>query len=243
MRDTFWLRLHKELLPILKMPKSKKKVSDFGDTLVNTLLGKEAPKKENKPLIKLTPRHDYLRDLLYEISEVQDAVDSVFTVSKLLKAKPAKATKLTRIKYLKFIYGAYLNELYIYEMRLVRLLTLLERRCKRAGFIAEAKTIKDWIDKIEKAFDTTDTIRGHHVHLRRYKNKKVEQIELLDTFKDKNFNYLQELSALECDALAKQWSKEALDNADGLDKIFNEKIFRDLEEIVFTKLLKNYRNK
>ncbi len=152
---------------------------------------------------------------------------------------PFRKGQVSKIKYLRYHYEVYINELYIFEQRVGRLLTLIERRCKKEKFTEESGEVRDLKRRFIKGFGQVVLIRGRHTHLRRYKNEKIEQLENLSMFKDE---LLTKLHDQEYKELRKKLLKEISDNGKALEKILDEQIYGEMSEIVFITLPKHYKS-
>jgi len=225
---------------ILKAPMSKKEEKATNERIKATLFGKKIPKKYQKST-PIKPKERILADTFYDYSEISESLSRIEMISILIKQYPAmpswKKCGITKTQYLRYHYENFLNEIYIFKERVRLFLKHIERRCKRRSMIDDAKLVKKMNDVFEGALNDICDVRARHVHERRYKDEKIDQLEGLEIYSayvDPQFDWFKNR---EYKALRMELSKQIIDIKKQLDGSLNV-ILEAIKHIIFKKLLK-----
>jgi hypothetical protein len=236
MSNIFWDELHKNLLPYLRKTRSKR----IRENMRLSLHGHSEDIKPSRATI--TPRETFLMDVLYNYGELTDSLRRFKIISTLIKQYPKQRSwgkvGLNKTVYLRYHYESFLEETYIYRERMRLLLGDLKNKARK-------KSLKDGVILIEQTtsffMDTLETatkVRGHHVHMRRYKNAKIEQLADLELFVDDS-SYYKDLRDKEYKELRKKLSQEIETFSIQLEKLQNE-ILNRVTKFAFTELGKTF---
>lgn len=237
-KKNFWVRLNFELDPFLKTiqnSQNQEQKNLLQKRIVASLMGTEDP-TEHEPIFETSPLLNYLRDLLHEYCEIDSSLERMRMSLLFISRTSFRQKQVTPVAYFRYHYEFYLNEIYIFGERIERFLTLLERKCKKANLNQDANTITEVKKEIRKALENIYKIRGSHVHLRRHKNRKIEQLEALEGLSE-NFDFIAEYRDIEGRAYKKTTSEEMKKNIDNLDSVINVLIPKRLGGIIFGTLL------
>lgn len=236
MDNLFWDELFKHLKPYLNKSKSKR-------VQRNVLFGLAGLNDKIKPSRqKITPIEEYLSSLLFNYSELDESLKRFKIISILIKQYPKLASwdkvGLTKTIYLRYHYETFLSEAYLYRERMKLFLNTLKKQCKQKGLSKEAeyveKVLKDFLDSLEGV----NNVRGRHVHVRRFKNNKIEQLTGLELVLD-SFDHLKELRDQEYKNLRSKLSKEVDRFGTDLEELQNITLSKILK-LTFTDLKKKY---
>ena len=241
--STFGKRLIKEIKPfikeaisITKLPKGSKKRTELEQRTISSLFG-ERTKDDHLPLVKITPRKIYLKNILSKYVEIVESLD-MMKLSVTFIIKGAKDKNIPRLKYIKYHYGNYLNELYIYSIRIKDLFDFIISKCQKAKKVKEVIKIQRIRTIFNKNIDNAKNIRGNHVHQKRYSNNKFEQIYQLDSLGE-DFNFIREYGNHEFKELKKKTIKGMRDNIKVLDDFIEIEIHEHLGNIIFDEIHPN----
>ncbi|HCN84425.1 MAG TPA: hypothetical protein DIT07_12510 [Sphingobacteriaceae bacterium] len=234
--DVFWDKLHKSLKTYLKPTKSKK----FRRNISFSLHGKYDQITPIGP--KQKPIETFLSELLYDYGELSDSLKRFTIISALIRRYPKQPDwekiGLSKTVHLRYHYEAFLNELYLYSERMKMLLTNLKKKCKKKSLDEEAIIIQTVLSDFLDALQNAIYIRGRHVHVRRFKNNKIEQLSDLEIFSGMS-PYYDQLKDEQYKRLRKDLSKEIENFASDLAKLQNNTLEKIIP-ITFSKLKKKY---
>ncbi len=233
--------LHEHLIPYLKEPTSKKEKEVARERMKCSLLGKKVPEKYQRKT-PFEPIEEFLMDIAFNYFEISDSLSRLEMIVLLIKQYPAlpswKKEGITQTRYLRYHYENFLNEIYLFKERVLLLLRDIKKKCKKNNLKKEAETIKKLEEIFIKSLDNACKVRGRHVHVRRYKSDKIEQLENLELFSENG--YLDLLRKLEYRPLRRELSKEITKMRKDLETVMN-KILDKITNITFKKLKAKYK--
>lgn len=237
---TFFGKLHKELWPFLKSLETMKENEVFKKRFMADLLGEDYPEASTS-LVESSPYFEYLRELLSEYGELNKSIERIRLSAKFISQSPPSRSRISKTTYIRYHFEFYLNEIYIFKERLDRLLARLEKKCRKARLKKEEKALRESKREIEEAFSSFVKIRGKHVHLRRYEDNKMRQLELLETLSE--FNVVATLRDFEYEQFKKKTVNQITAIAKTLEGVINNFLGGSIEEIIFKKLPAVYKAK
>ena len=231
--------LHEHIVQYLEEPMSRKEKTVAKERMICSLLGKEIPKKYQKKHFE--PIELFLRDIVYNYSEISESLSRLEMISLLIKQYPAlpswEKSGITQTRYLRYHYENFLNEVYLFKERVLQLLRDIKKKCKKQNLDKEAKTIKKLEEFLISALENISKVRGLHMHVRRYKNKEIEQLEYLELFSE--LKWLDRMKKEEYNLLRIKLSKQIIGIREDLDKVLNN-ILNKMIDITFKKLKAKY---
>jgi hypothetical protein len=139
-----------------------------------------APWEHNQEKSTETKQTTFLRDYFNCFWEVVLACDHLETIRNLIQTTVPTAPRDQQAKVITYWAEAYLNEVYIFQLRIFDFLTASERRYKKdPDFATPMQQICEGIrDKIQKALDPLIKIRGTHVHAGRLRHADPQLVRL-----------------------------------------------------------------
>jgi hypothetical protein len=236
MENLFWKELHKNLKPYLRKTRAKR----VRENLHLALHGKTDEIKIFKRKIKAP--EDFLMDLLYNYSELSESLKRFKIISILINQYPKlpswDSVGLNKTVYLRYHYETFLHEAHLYRERMCFLLKDLEKKCKQHSLFKQAKFIKDVSNDFLQALQNVSFIRNYHVHKRRFRNNKIDQLADLELFVDASL-YYKKLRDREYKQLRLALSKQIKQFAKDLEELQNKTLAR-VHNLTFIDLRKNY---
>lgn len=116
-----------------------------------------------------------LRPVFYGFMEISRTVEMLKDVEIYIRRSPFAKSGIPRGRRLLFVIHAYLNELYILRERLVAYATTLERLYRKGPrAMAVSDAAKKARELAREGFASISSIRGSHVHERRFTDDKLE---------------------------------------------------------------------
>ncbi len=134
------------------------------------------PKRQSEKTI-------FYKKIAFDVEEVITSYEVLYDFPLMARSKPPKSTRLTPTKVIIFWRESYLNELYIFNCRL---LTLIKRAGRAYRHEDEGTKIQDLCNSLEalvqEAMEPLVKMRGTHVHESRYftSDPELERIRLLE---------------------------------------------------------------
>lgn len=243
-QNSFEKNLYKNLQPYLTPPKTQKERKAYAVRTRAALTDKPVPLKYQLKDRKFAPIEEFLMDITFNYFEIPETNYRLTMIATLIKQYPIqtswKRAGITKIRYLRYHYENFLNEVYLFQERVLLLLKVIEKKCQKNQLSAEVTKIVDVSKSFTKSLEGICTIRGRHVHLRRYKNKKIEQLEALELFSENK--YLDLLQKIEYRKLRKELGNQVILIRDQLSKVL-EQVLDEIDSITFETLIKIYKNR
>jgi hypothetical protein len=112
----------------------------------------------------------------------------------------------------------------------------LKNKSKKKSLLDGIKLIEQTTRYFIDALENVTDVRGHHIHLRRFKNAKIEQLSDLELFVNDSI-YYKDLRDKEYKALRKKLSQEIDTFSIELEKLQNEVLNR-ITKFTFNELRK-----
>lgn len=185
---------------------------------------------------------EYLSSLLFNYGELDESLKRFRIISILIKQYPKLSSwdkvGLSKTIYLRYHYEAFLHEAYLYRERMRLFLNTLKKQCKQNGLSKEAEYIEQVLKDFLHSMEGVNNVRGRHVHVRRYKNNKIEQLIGLELVLD-SVDQLKELRDQEYKNLRVKLSKEVHKFGTDLEELQNITL-RKILKLTFSDLKKKY---
>lgn len=145
-----------------------------------------APWEHDQQKPQETKQTTFLRDYFNSFWEVMLACDHLETIRDLIQATLSSPSPHKQAKVVTYWSEAYLNEIYIFQLRMFDFLTATERKYKKdPDFSAPLQQICAGIrEQVQKSLDPLITIRGTHVHSGRSRrfDPQLVRLSLLEFF-------------------------------------------------------------
>ncbi len=176
-----WNEFHNALareLQFVFTPVTKSHQTELGQTILNSLLDDPGPRRLQR---RATEKELFYRRLFEGFSEIHSSLESMKNTEVYLRRFPFRGTRITLPGYLKYHVENYFNEVYILEQRVLSYLTKIGREYRRdsrhAEVLAATRPLFRLVDQSLKGIVNT---RGRHVHERRYTDKDLDRLELMN---------------------------------------------------------------
>jgi len=163
--------------------KDEQSMADFILPIAETIFDPKGPLPNTHR--KFTGRQTFLRALFSDFREVISAYQSLIEFPWLARSRPRKRCQLTAGRIVTFWREAYLNELYIFSLRLDAYITRVARLYRRDVSAAKVAKLADYLrGVIAEHFGDFIEMRGEHVHQRRYEFvdlelQRIQSLEML----------------------------------------------------------------
>jgi hypothetical protein len=233
---TFSDRLFKEIEPSFKSFQDPKHQKVLAERMRARLFGEEPP-EGYRPIKKESARERYLRDVFYKYLEIQKSLERIKLTQKYISRIPGHVTKL---EYLQYHYEYYLNEVYIFNLRINHLLDFLIKKCQKLNLQDEMPKIRNIKRAVNTSMDGYIKVRGQHVHVKHHETSKISQLVSLDLI-SKNFNFIKSYRDWELRLLRKNIKSEIQKTHTVLKDSLEKDLYKYLGQLVFTKLKKAHR--
>ena len=243
-QSLFEKNLYKNLHPYLTPPKTKKEKKAYGARMRAALTDTPVPPEYQIKDPKFTPLENFLMDITFNYFEIPETNYRLTMIAVLIKQyhiQPSwKKSGITKIRYLRYHYENFLNEVYLFQERVLLLLRVIEKKCQKNQLSIESEKIRKVSGAFTKSLENICVVRGKHVHLRRYKNNKIEQIEELELFSENK--YLDLLQRIEYRKLRTELSNQIILTRDQLNKVLDQ-VLDEIDKITFKTLVKIYKDR
>lgn len=135
---------------------------ELGETLLNTLLDLDGPKRvDSKPDRETI----FLAELFNGLSEIHNSYESLQDAELYVRRFPFGGTRITRDRYLRYVVENHLHEIYILKERLVKYLRRVERLYKKDKQLASIRRGAAPLYKlVSQSLSPLTTSRNTHVH-------------------------------------------------------------------------------
>lgn len=237
---TFSERIHKETIATLTLPKRKKERDVLMKRVSASLLG-ERLSDDHLPIKKYSPKRAYLRELHTKYTELKESLERLKLCLRFFSRIQNYKT-ISKLEYIRYHYEFYLNEIYIFSERLDQLFNFLFKKCQKANLIEEGKRIREIKININDALRNIVKVRGLHVHKRRHRTNKLDQLQTLHTL-SADFDFIREYRDYELKAMQKVLKKEIRGNIDALNKLLENEIYRELGTVIFNKIMRSQKGR
>jgi len=151
----------------------------------------------------------------------------------------------SKIDFLRYHYEYFLHEFYVYEQRLEALLNYLSKRARAKDLINEKDKISLFKKSLIKDLKQIIDRRGQHVHERRYKSDKFDQLVSLDLYSslDDVGEYFGGYRDKEFRKEKRRVIKEIRQIRETLIEVVEVHLYKQLGRIIFDNLLKAHKGK
>ena len=167
---------------ILKNKLKKSDYSNIGKKIINTIIDKNDvdEKMINSPII-LTKKEEFISELFEYANEIHKSYLRLELSIKLIR-RIENNKGFKRHELLNYYFENFINELYIFLERINSLLDILIKKTKILGLQIQYKNLVKTKQFFLKFFDSQRKARNYHTHIRRYKDKNYEKLELMELF-------------------------------------------------------------
>ena len=162
------------IMPVLR--------SGIDPAMFDSVFGLER-KREPKPRASLTPRERYWVSWFYEIQEIHTSInrlrEALVYLGHYPQAKEFRFHRISQATWIRYHVEMYLQEEYILFNRLRRLLQRLRRTALRAHNQRGADLAGNLSTWVSQAFGPVVVTRGTHVHVDRFDDKELRDLDTL----------------------------------------------------------------
>lgn len=146
--------------------------------------------------------------------EIANALDALKLCETLIVIAPPRSKVIKHDEYIKFLVGAYLQEMYILEQRLSTYATRMSRLYKNPQIDRNFKQL------IEKSLEGIVSIRGKHVHAKRYSDDELDMLSTLTLISQFDSTYTEHVQD-QYKLTKLEWGKKIKTNNSETRKIVN----------------------
>jgi hypothetical protein len=160
--DKFQAALMNDGLPdMVRWLKSKKKAKLLMEEVHKHIFELGPP----TPPGKRTGRRNYHQLLTYHLAEIETTLDTMRDIEFYMGQFPYSGAKVAKHRHLMFHTQAFLNELYILQQRLLRILAFIERNHRGDARLDHIKDVSLVLRNfVTESMKKGVAIRGRHVH-------------------------------------------------------------------------------
>jgi hypothetical protein len=245
--DKFQTALMNDGLPdMIRWLKSKKKGKLLMDEVHKHIFHLGPP----NPPGKRTGRRNYHQLLTYHTSEIRTTLDTMSDIEFYMGRFPYSRAKVAKHRHLQFHIEAFLQEIYILQLRLLRFATFIERKHKkdpRHTQMGAARPVLE--DYVVQALKKIVDLRGSHVHQWRLSDNQIDRLTGISLYTRMPARKIQKAFTAyyesEYRKIRKQWREWVARGIEGSQKVvdsyFDEAfklIFDDKGKLVYPANLK-----
>ena len=209
---------------------------ELNENLQRTILGEPETPYEPGPM---TRDQQFAVKMFREFAEIHTCIERLKDFETYVSRFPFARTRITRDAYLQMVVEAHLHELYLLRERLISLAKRIARAYKKD---AESKRIARIANALEefvlKALGSFTTVRGNHVHVRRYTHADIDRLRLIsilqkgpDSDFTKAIRHFKRIATTESHnrlkIQARKWNKTAAIVLEEYCKVANSLLFVD----------------
>ncbi|MEK7524576.1 MAG: hypothetical protein AAB588_06130 [Patescibacteria group bacterium] len=199
----------------------------------NVLLDRDGPRSLGPR--ELNYAELFAAKLFRSFSEIVTSYRAIQNFIVYLNVFPFKK-KVSQYDYLKYHIENYLQELYIFRLRLESYLNVVEKLYKKSPRIGTQ--VSETIDKLRllvaNFFGHYKMVRGRHVHKFRYTDRDIDRLALFDTLsasQDKEFvTKLQVFYKIAYEDISRKWKRKILEDIRAIHAL-NESYFDSLYKV------------
>jgi hypothetical protein len=195
---------------------------EFREIIKNTLFDLDGPRHFAS---SLTRRDEvFASQLFLDFNEIVASYLSLKDIEIYINRFPYRDTGVSALRYLKYHIESHLNEIYIFKERFEAYLTFVERRYRKSPISENVSSTAQGLKKIIlSSLDGIITIRGAHVHSKRFSDQDLDRLTFLEMLKDSEGAKDPFVMAyeLEYKDLQKKWAKRIRENNDAVKKLLD----------------------
>ncbi len=162
-------------------------------------------------------------NVFYGFFEISESYDRLNDFSIYLRQFQYRGLRITEARYLRYTVENYLNEMYIFQERLLAYTKRIWRYVEKKDQSAQTRTIIDRVEnQIKSTLQPIVNMRGAHTHKSRYTNddfRRLETLELL-VFHGRMVQ-LQRLYRAEISRIRKEWQETIKTNNREINKLLD----------------------
>lgn len=219
-----------------QIKKTPKKYSErLNESLINDLLDLDGPRKIQR---HFTKEDMFVSKLFFGIQEIYDSIERLKTYEIYTGRYPYSNTTISKSQHLRTNIENYLGEFYLLKERVNSYLTTIGRLYRKdprhkkiLGFTRPLFKI------IPSVFDSFLKARGIHVHQRRYTDKDIDRLNLLEFYDSHASDILPYVDILyenHYKETRKKW-KNLVKTTNGQIKVALDLCFENIHPLIFTK--------
>lgn len=181
-----------------------------------------------------SPKENLLRKILSGFVEIESTFEVLRDIPFYLMRFPSKHPQVSKTRFLNYHVGNYFNEIYILRERLRSYQRVIARIYKNDPRLKETRKHIEKFELLVSSFDDIVSLRGKHVHQKRYGDEDFERLNLYEhsaNLDDPIFNRIYPLALRE---YRKKWLKTFSENNNTV-KIILDAYFEILYDVVFDK--------
>lgn len=161
------------------------------------------------------PSDQQFYEVFEGFTEITSTLEALTLIEHLIRLLPPKSKRIDKDSYIKFLVGSYLQEMYILEQRLSAYANKISRMYHRPSLKPELRKI------VYKPLEAIISIRGSHVHQRRFTDKRLDTVAAFALFR-KVKSPLGEDLEFEYKLAQLEWVKRVKENNQETRKIIDE---------------------
>jgi len=229
--DKFQAALMEDRLPeLIGWLKSKRRAKLLMDEVYKHIFEKGPP----TPPGKRTGRKNYYQLLMYHTSEIQTTLDTMRDIEFYMGRFPYSEVKVAKHRHLQFLVEAFLQEIYILQLRLVQFMTFIERKHTNDPRHPRIKTARPILqDYVIRATKDMVAVRGGHVHKWRLSDNDHERLigislhtKMSNKMIQKAFKFYYESEYKKIRKQRRGWVARTIEGAQKLVDAYFDEVFK-----------------
>ncbi len=219
--EEYQSKLVEVIQPFIQFHSDEEK-EEFRKIINNTLHDLDGPRSFSSPPTRRD--HVFIGRLFLEFNEIVSSYLSLKDIEIYIRRFPYRDTGVSPLRYMKYHIESHLNEIYIFKERFERHLTFIQRRYRKSTISEDVSEATENIRTIMSAsLKDIISIRGEHVHERRFSDKDLERLEFLEmlTKNETEHDFLLMSYDLAYKEIRKKWVRRITQYNDAIKLIFD----------------------
>jgi hypothetical protein len=180
----------------------------------------------------LSKNENFFEDIFFGFSEIKESYESLRDIEVYISNFPYENIKISKVRYLRHNIEAFFHEIYILRERLIQYLNIIKKNYKSTRLVLEVNQKCDCLkQKIYDSLESISSIRGEHVHAKRYSDKNIQKLIGLELTSDSS-DWLEKYFQSQYEEIQKKWTNKIIDLNKELKKILDY-YFEELHMIIF----------
>lgn len=225
-----WLLVEDRMTDMMSWLKSGKKAKSLMEEVHKHIFDQGPPTPPGRRTGR-TLNHQWL---MLHVNEIQTTLDTMRDIKYYIGQFPYSENKVAKHRYLQFHIEAFLQEIYILQLRLVQFATLIERKHKKdprhPRIKAACPVLQDYVVKATK--DMVD-VRGSHVHKWRFSDNQLDRLNGISFYTmmpneiiQKTFKWYYESEYRKIRKQRREWVAKTIEDAQKLIDAYFDAVFK-----------------
>lgn len=215
----------------------RKKFIEYFFTKTSTTAIEKIMKKKRGEHVDFSPKDDFILEISQPLAEIESVYSLLLFSPIIINSTNYNYVRkgVSAVEQFKYHWEFYINQLYILNQRLNKILDILIKKTKNE----EKNYLKNKKKQVNNSFDAILKVRGAHVHDRKYSDPDLYNMELIDkalTIEKKINKKKRGTKEFEQDLKfylsnnRKKWKKTMLENNQKIEELLDNLYYNIFED-------------